>query len=268
LLNPPFVDEPAYGERLIARSLRRVLFARPKEIAGPVYLLRHVWERHIYHLLFDLLPQLSLAERAGVRRVLVGERLYRDRRFRRLVLHNPRFTSLEVMASDEVVIADRPFLGHAGWPTPATARWVADRVAPDAAGPDRRILILRRPGDGRSVANLHELEPVAERHRLEMITLEDHSFDRQVEIFAAARVVIGVHGAGLANVVFRGRRPLTVVELVPGAIRHPFYFNLVPCLGAEYRGLPVSSLPTGRTFREHDVSVDPSLFDAALDSLP
>jgi capsular polysaccharide biosynthesis protein len=267
LLNPPFVDDPSYAEQLVRRSFVHAHASRAVEIPGSVYVLRHVWERNTYHLLWDLLPQLALVDQAGVTRVLVGSELGTDHRFRQLVIENLGFRRLDVVATDRVTRVHSPFFGHAGWPTREIASWIVERFAPSDAEPDRRIMILRDESDGRSVVNLDEIAPIAARHGFESFRPESHTFEEQIRTFAAARFVVGVHGAGLANVVFRGRRPLTVLELLPDSMRHPFYFNLVRCLGAEYRAMSARPIARAGTFRDDDVWVDPGTFDAALTAM-
>ncbi len=268
LLNPPWVDDAQFGERTVRSSLRRVITASPAGRVQSAYVFRHIWEHNIYHFVWDLLPQLLFAQRVGVDHLLIDERLRADVRFQRLVADNPRLPLANVLCSDSVIAVKRAVVGRVGWPTPALARWVTGIVAPEHAGPDRRILVVRAAGAGRSFVNFDEVSELADRYGLELVALEQLSFDEQMSLFAAARVVVAVHGAGLANVVFRGRRPLTVLELLPTEMLHPFYFTLVRCMEGDYRALPVPSAGAAPQFRLRDVTVPRDPFERALAALP
>jgi capsular polysaccharide biosynthesis protein len=205
----------------------------------------------------------------GLDRVLVSETLYTSARFRRLVVDNPRVGDVEVLSRSSIVKVDRPVFGRVGWPTPELGSWLTDHIAPAvAASPERRLLIVRGRDSGRSFVNRDEVEQIAKSRGFDAVMLEDYSFEDQIELFASARVVVGVHGAGLANLVFRGRRPLTVLELVPDTMSHAFYYNLVRCLGGDYRAIRVGSTGAGVDYRLKNVAVAPGQLDRALAELP
>ncbi|WP_174300512.1 DUF563 domain-containing protein [Caulobacter sp. S45] len=54
----------------------------------------------------------------------------------------------------------------------------------------------------RRVANMADLEGVLDSAGLERANLEHMSASEQIEMFAEAELVVGVHGAGLANMIF------------------------------------------------------------------
>jgi capsular polysaccharide biosynthesis protein len=92
--------------------------------------------------------------------------------------------------------------------------------------------------------------------------LEDLPLLTQIRWFAEARAVVGLHGAGLANLAFC--RPRTrVVELVPTAWRNPCFANMARQVRADYKAVPV--MPTGeRTGFAADASLSPSRLAALV----
>jgi capsular polysaccharide biosynthesis protein len=269
LLNLPFVDDRGRLEVLLRGSLARTMTARGRtDLGSSAFLLHHMWETTHYHFFLDLLPQLACLEALGLRRIVVTSRLAEDARFQRFVVGNPRMPECEVIRVDHVGEITNVAVARSPWPSPETVAWVRRRVAP--SGPrtrDTHILLLREQGSGRAILNANEIVEIAERHGLTVVTADNLSLEDQIRVFSAARTVVGVHGAGLTNALFRTGRDLTLLELVPSEMVHPFYLNLAACLGADYRGLRVSSEPTNADFRRWNVYVDPSAFERALDSV-
>ncbi len=77
----------------------------------------------------------------------------------------------------------------------------------------RNIVISRRKQIGRKITNEEVLLQRFPQLNLEFVTLEDLSLREQVDTFAHAGVIIAVHGAGLANLVYA--KDASVIELYP-----------------------------------------------------
>jgi capsular polysaccharide biosynthesis protein len=98
---------------------------------------------------------------------------------------------------------------------------------------DRRI-IIRRPGatGRRSLENESDVLTALASLGFRGYVLEDLSFQEQVDLFYDAEVVVGVHGAGLANLLFTPH--CKVVELFSTVAVVPHYLFLCASLGHEY----------------------------------
>ena len=68
----------------------------------------------------------------------------------------------------------------------------------------RRLWVSRErlPPPKRRVSNMADLQGVLDSAGLEQVNLEDMSASQQIAMFAEAELVVGVHGAGLANMIF------------------------------------------------------------------
>ncbi len=97
-----------------------------------------------------------------------------------------------------------------------------------------RIYVTRRPSPvGRRVLNETEVLEVAERFGFRSYALEELSLSAQIELFFDAEAVIGVHGAGLTNLLFADR--IGVVELHPAPTIFPHYYFLCQAMQHHYR---------------------------------
>jgi len=102
--------------------------------------------------------------------------------------------------------------------------WLRNRIRSkiDRTGGDRKIYISRQKAKNKKVTNYDEVESIITGFGFETYVLEDISFRRQVELFAEAEVIMGPHGAGLANMIF-AEDPL-VIEMVPEDTLRPYFY--------------------------------------------
>jgi capsular polysaccharide biosynthesis protein len=100
--------------------------------------------------------------------------------------------------------------------TPPWGLAFARRLFPpldDRSARPRLIFVEREPGDVRGVLNASDVRRALEARGFVAVTMANRSFEEQAAVFAAAEVIVGLHGAALANLVFA--RPGThVIELI------------------------------------------------------
>ncbi|MGC3946341.1 MAG: glycosyltransferase family 61 protein [Chryseolinea sp.] len=75
-----------------------------------------------------------------------------------------------------------------------------------------RIYISRKKASRRRVVNEDEVERLLLSFGFVIVCNEDYSFRQQIELYASARYVVSVHGAGLTNMIFM-REGSSVLEL-------------------------------------------------------
>lgn len=134
----------------------------------------------------------------------------------------------------EAVVATIPALPLV--PSDFSVRFLRDLMAaelqPSTHSP-RRLYVRRSSTGARRVRNESELRRLLEDLRFTTVDLESLSFSEQVRLFANADVVVGPHGAGLANLAFC--RPGTrVVELFARRFTPRCYQYLSAIAGLDY----------------------------------
>jgi capsular polysaccharide biosynthesis protein len=82
-------------------------------------------------------------------------------------------------------------------------------------------------------------------------------FEGQVRTFAGASVVLGVHGAGLTNVIWSGP-DASVIELIPELIEDAGYRFMCNLLGTRHEALICRQMdsPLGPAFADIEVNCD------------
>lgn len=195
------------------------------------------WAPNYWHWLFDNLPKVVLAEKAGFR----GVYLVPDQPFIR--------ESLEILGIDKARVAY-----HDGrlWqirrlyvPTPIDGQKISDYplltgelrralCGSGGGGTSRRIYISRNRGNQiRRIVNEADFNDLVRRYSFETCFLEDLSFRQQLSLFSSAEAVIGPHGAGFANTFFLPEEAL-VIELFSPAYVQPVMLSAMELLRHRY----------------------------------
>lgn len=112
--------------------------------------------------------------------------------------------------------------------------WVRSLGRGPRPGKSGRRIFVDRAGQRRDFSNRDELLPMLEEAGFERFGAE--GYGRADEVFAEADMVVGIHGAGLANIVFC-KRGTKVLEIVPSAWPAPHFFSVAEALGLEYAAI-------------------------------
>jgi capsular polysaccharide biosynthesis protein len=128
----------------------------------------------------------------------------------------------------------------------------------------RRIFIQRK--GTRSISNESDLLSLLSPLGFEPVRLEQLNLQQQISLFSQAEAVIGVHGAGLSNIVFC-QPDSQIIELLPTAWALPYYQSICKYVGLRYESLSVESLVQDCIFKdiEAPVVVNLDLLEELLD---
>ena len=252
------------GERFYWRSLYR----RPVEdIAGTSFVFRSP-ANNFYHTLIDNLPRLYALHQTRYRGVPItllvpsGLTPYEDHFLSRLLPDNVTIRRLErdrLYRLEAVIFSSYLSRQMSGYLPSAYLRFFLEATLPSR--PRRkthRIYITRGSSRvGRRVANEAEVQRLLERFGFRSHALEELPLAAQIELFFDAEAVVGVHGAGLTNLLFADRA--AVVELHPCRTVFPHYYFLCRAMGHRYR-----FLCSDEATRHSDLSVDTGALEACL----
>jgi hypothetical protein len=194
---------PQMGERL----------PRARRHDGRLLVLTGPWSGGWFHWVLDLLPRAALLPLdEGDDQVLVPARL--------TAAQNESLDRAGVPAerrrehSGEQVVAEElvfPSISPTGNPPRWALRWLRERLAPSPRRHDRRVYVSRADADTRRVINEPELEGLLRERGFETLIAGELSLEEQLRAFAEAEIVLGPHGAGLANLF--AATDATVIEL-------------------------------------------------------
>jgi capsular polysaccharide biosynthesis protein len=177
-----------------------------------------------------------------------------------------------VQRAHEIIRARTLYFAESPRYSPLNLRSVA-ALAEGGSGQraQRRILIVRRDA-GRQFVNSDEVEAVCARFGFEPVDTSALTVAEQIDLFRDARHVVGAHGAGLANVMFRGMAQCNVLELFPGSphsIGWPMchYFYLCRALGHAYGALVATPVGADSSNRGGHMRVDRDALTRSLERM-
>jgi capsular polysaccharide biosynthesis protein len=227
---------------------------------GEIISLRDAAEVNYYHFLIDIIGgRLRLADELGLFPnvpILVGRRVFEERRYCREVIR------LMEIPDDLIVIQDdrpasawwarseRLYFAHTPQRSQENLHYLrrALRVPDSNPAASRRIFLIREQRYGRGIRNLEAVVQVANHFGFEIIGTAEKSIEQQREIFSDARYVVGIHGAGLTNLIFRKNAPCSLLEIFPPWVTHPrtHYYYISRVLGFNHDLLLDSSVSSER----------------------
>ena len=254
-----------------------------RRLKGRTLSLLSTWAAfNFYHLLLETLPRIDLVFRAGFTwhdfdHVLLPsfssptvDRLLALLDFPRhkVIALTPR--SWDFFRTDELVCTSFPGAYCVVAPTSVAYLRGLHAALPTAA-PTRRQLFVRRGSATRRLRNEDDLAALAAARGF--VIIDPSAASDMEHAFAHADVIVGVHGAALANLAFC--RPGTqVLELLPGAQAYPYFFTLAVSGGLQYDCIIGPSdvehephHPMQPRNSVHDFTIDRAAYIAALDRI-
>ena len=182
--------------------------------------LRHSWEWNYYHFYLDVLGKAELFQMAGIsdRLPVVLARYANSVPFVRPLIERGKFRDRKWIVPDsEYVRAEKIFFCHTRTAYGPRVQYLLDALqaetesAESAPNPERRVYLTR--SGNRRISNQEALLPILERHSFQVLDTAQMSIEEQMALFRGIRYLIVNHGAGTTNILFRGKAPLTLLEL-------------------------------------------------------
>jgi len=109
----------------------------------------------------------------------------------------------------------------------------------------RKIFLKRDPSRGRFISNFSSIEPVLEKYGIEIVDAENLSMEDQIILFSEAALIIGPHGAGLTNMLYRSSTKCSIIEIFPEGFIPVHYYWLAKELNFDYTAFLGSKLVNG-----------------------
>lgn len=126
----------------------------------------------------------------------------------------------------------------------------------------KRIYISRLNAKKRKIINENELYGILKKHCIDIVNPENLSFQDQVTLFRNAKTIIGLHGAGLTNMLFMNRFSNVVEIRKKEDSLSNCFFTLSSDLNHNYYYLLAE--PVNGDLHEGDCIVKPELLDYFL----
>ncbi|MGB3192001.1 DUF563 domain-containing protein [Lyngbya sp. PCC 8106] len=220
-------------------NIRKLYFSNPEKIEGDCTVF-HTFANgsNYYHTLIDHIPRLYTLHHNSYQslkeiKVLCNSELTKVESFflEKLL---PKNTIITWVDQSKIYSLDRfIFLGYlsrrfAGFLPSTYLNWFIEKVRPNKLREKKnRIFISRKKitdQSTRCILNEDEVCSVLKKYGFKKYVLESLSIEEQIDLFYNAEFVVGVHGAGLTNIIFSEK--IKVLELHPMQSIFPHYYYL------------------------------------------
>ena len=128
------------------------------------------------------------------------------------------------------------------------------------------LFYIYRPLGRRGVLNEEEFHSYLIKYGFSIIRLENYSIDEQINIFMNAKFIIGVHGAGLTNIIF-SKPGTNVIEIIPKSYFIDCFLVAASRLGLNYHRFyedDTDIISSSGDLKFNDSFIDINLFDIFL----
>lgn len=248
-----------------------------QRLAGTTAVLSAPGGNTYFHWLFDVLPRLELLRLAGydvsaADRVAVNSTRHA---FQRETLATLGVAAERVLSSDVVKHAEceRMLLPSFPGTSDYMPRWVCEwlvshflaaRPSGAAARTPELVYVSRQGGRKRRIHDAARVEAMLARRGFEAVYPERHPVAEQARIFNGARVVLGLHGSGLANLVFcrPGAALVEIHEPHPTRTTNAYW---VLSRQAEMRYYGLEARRAAESAAEQDIVVDEGAVERLID---
>ena len=265
------------GQRVLLHNWKGLLkivwtYKRKKLPANASYLLVHNSYQGYYHWLLESLPRILEAQQILSSFTLLLPASY-TADFYADTLRLLAVSQVVYLEPNVVYQVPKLALSYSlvtmGSYEAATLRHLREKLlsalpAVSASTPRRKLYISREAAPRRKVLNEAEVVQVLATRGFETVRLEDYTFTEQIALCASAELIVGMHGAGLANMVFQPAGACVIELRKYDGNENVFFSELAQTLGLQFRLLYCKAQNENQLVQDADLWVDTQALLALL----
>lgn len=228
--------------------------------------------KNYFHFFVDVLPKLFLLESKGLahENVLISKELFNKPYFQSVINNSNIFNGVNLRVVDYNTFIESEGLYYLR-PMPFEFEYLKRMRKSlmhlgDGVQGFKRIFIDRTRESGRFIANKKEVSKVLLKYSFTTVYPHEHDLREQVGIFSQAEIIIGIHGAGLTNLLWASKNA-KVIEILPSNRRADHYTKLARELGLSYQQIVGGKLDQIGIYPEGGFHVDTKNLDVTLKSV-
>lgn len=190
--------------------------------------IRYGWENY-YHFLIDVLGQIDLLEKNGIpAHIPIVVPYYFES-----ISFVQEFLKLSSFIKREIIVQKKQEYIHIKKIIVVKDTFISQGVFNVIKSVDHlrqlnrfnKIFIIRSIDHGRSIINNSEIIDIAKNYGFTSLDPSKISVKEQIEIFSGASQIVGIHGAGLTNIIFRFGLSLSLLEIFPDQSLTPEHYE-------------------------------------------
>ncbi len=207
-----------------------------KILKGPIFVLLTGGggNSNYFHWLFDVLPRLKLIEKSikenKIKYFLFPSlhEEFQQKTIKILKIPKPKCLSsrqFRHIESNKIIMTSHPYVFSKNSKNDSQkipkwiSLWLKEKFLPYKSKKKffKKIFIDRKFSEsahqGRSITNKEEVTSLLKKEGFKSIFLEDYTFEEKIAIFNKANIIVGLHGAAFANIVFC-KKGVKIIEIL------------------------------------------------------
>lgn len=144
------------------------------------------------------------------------------------------FESREQVLVRELIVFTNLSIAHFN---PQILAQIQNQLAPNSTPiPWRKVFVSRSKARFRKVVEEEMYHPLLKEKGFEILCLEDCSIEDQIRIFSETKFLVGIHGAGLTNMVFmpKGGKVLELRAITKETHVYNIFYVMASSCGHDY----------------------------------
>jgi capsular polysaccharide biosynthesis protein len=243
-------------------SWLRIILKRKTPEYDTIFSLRDTNEGNYWHFFDDQLSKLRFFDQLDLNAdtpVLVGKNLW-NMHFFQYVINHTGFKHYNWIQQTEIIRSKRTIIAVPSSLKKENFQFFLNKAAINlTTGTPRLLFVNRSLQRGRTISNIEEIKPVLHKYNIQLVENDNLSFADQMNIYKDASLLIGIHGAGLVNLIYRMNKPTGLLEIFhPGTI-HPHYVWMSKAFHFKYHCIVGSNVDASGNFY-----IDPVLFEQKI----
>lgn len=213
------------------------LYALPGKRVEKAIWITDEWSAEYYHWLSDALTRLLAVEGLKSSHVVLLPERYREKPYveaslRMLGFRWEYYSIRRIVRTTEMVLpAHTAPTGHF---SESAINGLRNRFVHPGATPFRKIFISRKKAIRRRILNEAEVTALMAKHGYEVHYFEDYDFATQIRLMSETKILMGLHGAGLTNMLFMQPGTQLLEIRNEGESHLNCFFNQASALDIEY----------------------------------
>lgn len=235
--------------RVVRSHFFRSILKRPLHSEDKFVWISERWSSGYFHWLCDALPRYyALLDRLDQHVVLLpahyGDYTYIRESLDYLDISHAYIQRKTKISSPEILFSS--LLSSPGNFYPPVIKQIRKEFAKRTQSRPNlgRVFISRQKARIRKIINMDECESILTEFDFKVIVMEEHSFSDQMDIVSSADVIMGMHGAGLTNMI-ACKESCSVIEIRGSQDKtNNCFFSLAAALDLDYYYVLAHENPT------------------------
>ena len=236
--------------RQLPSFYKKILLSKFVRIEGNCIVAHHSWYDNYYHWLIEIMPRLFLLkDLSETSTLLIHENI---KAFHKEMLAFFNFKEIVFIKEHELAKVknitfpsynrkDKKINLTTSFSDPGmnknllkeTSKWIISKTAVKKTETHSKIYISRNKALHRRVLNEDELTSFLSSQGFITLYFEDYEFSKQVNFINNAKIIVGVCGAGLSNILFM-KEGTHVINLIHQDVHEFCFYNIANCVDVNY----------------------------------